>query len=286
MKKFLQALNSTYLARPLYQRIAIVLIVFSFLIVGTQNLQIFPGAVAGLLESRVRDPKTLPEGVSSYFVNTEDGKQLEVWQLPVVDSSSAAIVFHGNGASVSNFFPYQQFFAARGITSYGFDYRGYGKSTGWPSEKGLYLDSDAVIKFVAQMENLAPEKLIIAGVSIGSGPASYAASRIQPKALILFSPYESLPEAIGATPVFGIFKMFSWYEFPVKQFVSTLKSSCMIVVHGTKDTVIPIAQGKTVFGAYSGSGKSSFIEAHGAGHNDILFIAAGDVGGAMSRCEL
>ena len=121
MKSLLKSLNSKYLARPLYQRILIVIVVFSFLIVATQNLQIFPGAVAGLMESTVRDPKTLPEGVSSYFVNTEDGNRLEVWHLPVVDASSAVVIFHGNGASMSNFFPYQKYFAARGLTSFSFD---------------------------------------------------------------------------------------------------------------------------------------------------------------------
>lgn len=286
MRVLLKSLNSKYLERPLYQRVIIVLFVFSFLIVATQNLQIFPGAVAGLLESTKRDPKTLPEGVRSYFVDTEDGNRLEVWHLPVVNASSTVVVFHGNGASMSNFFPYQKYFAARGITSYGFDYRGYGKSTGWPSEKGLYLDSDAVIKFVADMEKIDPEKLIIAGVSIGSGPAAYAAARIQPKALILFSPYESLPEAIGATPVFGVFKVFSWYQFPVKQYVSELKGPCLIVVHGVNDTIIPIAQGRTVAGAYRGSGISTLVEAPSAGHNDILLMAAKEVSHAMTRCAI
>jgi hypothetical protein len=108
------SLNSRYLRLPFYQRIAIVVIVFSFLIVVTQNLQIFPGAVAGLLESTVRDPKTLPEGVSSYFAKTQDNKRLEVWHLPVANSSSTVVIFHGNGASVSNFFSLPEIFCGEG----------------------------------------------------------------------------------------------------------------------------------------------------------------------------
>jgi fermentation-respiration switch protein FrsA (DUF1100 family) len=172
------------------------------------------------------------------------------------------------------------------MTSYGFDYRGYGKSTGWPSEGGLYLDSDAIVKFVADREGVDPGKLVIVGISIGTGPAAYAAARVQPKALILFSPYESLPEAIGATPILGIFSVFSWYEFPVRRYVSQLRESCVIIVHGDKDTVIPVAQGKAVLSGYRGSGTTSFVNPPGAGHNDILFVAAREVSRAMTGCGI
>src|SRR5690606_31161327 len=118
---------------------------------------------------------SLPPGVESVFVKTPDEKQLEVWRLAVAESRYVAIVFHGNAGDVENFFVFQQYLQTLGITSYGFDYRGFGKSSGWPSEEGLYIGSDTVIDYVLDKEGVDPDSLILVGVSIGSGPASYSA---------------------------------------------------------------------------------------------------------------
>ncbi len=266
----LKRLHTRFLALPIWLRLTISSLLFISLMILTQNFQIFPGAVRSILESTERVASTLPKGVESIFIRTRDEEMLEVWRLPAKEAAHVAIIFHGNGATIQNFFPYQRYFKQLGITSYGFVSRGFGMCSGWPSEQGLYLDAEAVVDFVLRNESIAASKLLLVGISIGSGPASYAAFKYNPNALILFSPFQSLPAAVSAVPLFGILHPFTLYEFPVERFVSSLKQTCLLVVHGKKDSVVPFEQGRRVFDSYVGQGFSKFLLAEDAEHNDII----------------
>jgi len=225
----------------------------------------------------------LPAGVESIFVSTEDEKRIELWRLPA-SSSRVAVIFHGNAGDLANFFPYQQYFESIGITSYGFDYRGYGRSTGWPSESGLYLDERAVTNYVMQREKIKSDSLILVGVSIGAGVAAHAANEFKVGTLVLFSPFRSLPDAIRAVPLFGVLHPFSFYSFPVQREVAKLDANCFIVAHGQKDNVIPFAQGQTVYNAYRGKGNTTFLSSPQGSHNDLLFLLHQQLTKSLESC--
>lgn len=258
-----KSLNQRYLSLPLLVRLAVSAFVICSILVLSQDIQIFPGAVM----SYQRNP--LPEDVTVHYVSTSDGEKLESWRLPGTENSPVAIIFHGNAGDVQNFFAYQTLFKHYGLTSYGFDYRGYGKSTGWPSENGLYKDADAILDYVKTKEGVTDKDIILFGISIGTGPASYLARKTNPGALVLLSPFWSLPEAIKST-AFGFLSPFAFHEFPVGENVSALTDTCLILAHGKLDKVIPYEQGKRVFDTYKGTALSIMISPHEAGHNDIL----------------
>ena len=251
----------------------------AILIVWKQDFLIFPGAFQGrarrLTETLERDPSELPKGVSSFFVKTTDGERLEVWSLPAstqseVEPRGTLVFFHGNGGDLFAFFSYLQFFTQAGFNSYTFDYRGYGLSSGHPSEEGLYLDSAAVIEAVAERSGVLPSELWISGLSIGSGPASWSAEKYQAKALVLLAPFASLPEVIRARPLLRFLAPLCAYTFPVAEHVSRLDRTALLVVHGKRDEVIEVSNGKRVHSAYQGTGPHELIIAEAAGHNDIL----------------
>lgn len=231
-----------------------------------------------------RNPNSLPDQVEGVFIHTEDGERLEVWKKTVRDSPAAVVIFHGNAGTVANYYHYQRLFNQAGLTSYGFDYRGYGKSSGWPSEEGLYKDADAVIEFVLKDEQIEVEQLIVVGISIGSGPASYAAEKFKTKVLILYAPFSSLKHAASEVPFFGLLSPFLFHDFPVENRVARLDDSCLIVVHGRQDTIIPFPQGEQVFSAYRGSGLKKFIQLPDAGHNDLLHPSGKPVVKAIADC--
>jgi len=283
--KVLGKVHHNYLSLPIWIRTLITLFVFLIILIYAQNLLIFPGAVLSILESTERNSNTLPERVEGSFITTNDGAHLEIWRLPVKASQKVAVIFHGNGGDVENFFIYQRYFHSIGFTSYGFDYRGYGKSTGWPSERGLYLDTDAAIEFVLGKENIEASQLTLVGISVGSGPAAYGANKFQPKALILFAPFESLPAAVKSTPLLGFLHPFTIYEFPVKQHVSSLRKTCLIVAHGKRDQVIPFKQGDQVFQSYRGSGFSEFLISETAKHNDIIHKIHPQLTTTIQKCS-
>jgi len=266
-------------------RIILAAIAISAIVILTQSIQIFPGAVFSLF-SGTTERTNLPEHVESIFIETADHQRLELWRLPVADSKQVAVIFHGNAGDVANFFPYQQHFAQAGISSYGFDYRGFGRSSGWPTtERGLYLDAEAVVDYVLDREGIKADSLIITGISIGSGPATYITNKIEPGAVMLFSPFISLPEVIRTVPLFGLLYRFSFYQFPVLYNVAALQTACLIVIHGERDDIIPVEQGKAVFAAYQGSGYSELIISEVASHNDLLFRLERSFSQILQRCK-
>lgn len=250
----------------------------------TQNIQIFPGAFISLLSSSKRLPSDLPDGVENIFIKTTDNEHIEIWKLEVPGSKKVALIFHGNGGDVANFFPYQKYFQSIGISSYGVDYRGYGKSSGWPSEKGLYIDGKSAMNYLLKHENSSEKDVIVVGISIGSGAAAHVAKHSSPGALVIFSPFTSLPDLVKTMPLFGILHPFTLYTFPVKDDVQSLENTCLIVTHGEKDTVIPHSHGKAVFSAYRGSSYNTFINSSEAGHNDILFKVYSKLTDAIENC--
>jgi fermentation-respiration switch protein FrsA (DUF1100 family) len=261
-------------------------LIVALVLVLIQDVQVYPGAAFSLFTSNTRDPKTLPTGVSSSFVETADSKRLELWRLspePEYDTGFHAIVFHGNAATVDNFFPYQQWLQAVGITSYDFDYRGYGHSSGWPSENGLYLDAEAVWKHLTEELKIPRERILIVGISIGTGPATYLAREKQPLALLLFAPYASLRAVARATPVFGHLAVFLWSTFPASDYIAGLKNTVVFAAHGSRDSVISSDNTSVLEGRYRGSGGFHKFIYEAATHNDILYHASDDMARAVLK---
>ena len=265
------SLNQRYLMQPLIIRFMISIFVIIFILILLQNPQIFPGAVVSIFNKSERNPNSLPEQVESIFIDTKDQKKIEAWRLGNDNSKQVAIIFHGNGGDVANFFSYQEYFKSMEITSYGFDYRGYGKSTGWPTEKGINLDGEAVIEYLIQRENILPKDIIIVGVSIGSGPASYIADKYQVGTLLLYSPFTSLKNAVKSQKILGFLHPFLIYKFPVLDHIKNLGNTCLIVAHGKRDGIIPFSQGQEIYLEHKKIGKSYLEISKTAGHNDILF---------------
>ena len=207
-----------------------------------QDFIIFPAASSGLWSKKgpVKN-RNLPDGVKPLWLKTSDGKTLEAWSYGEKTRKAGnrvAIIFHGNGGNLENFFPYQEWLAGIGLKSYSFDYRGYGLSNGWPSESGIYIDAETVWNEVIKQEATSPEQIILVAISIGSGPAAYLAQEKQAGAAIFFTAYTSLPE-IAAKSI--LFRPFGWllrYDFPVKEYLENYKG-CLILTHAEDDEVIP-----------------------------------------------
>ena len=255
--------------RPSLRKIVLRSIVGVFIVAAviilTQDVQIFPGIF--LIENT---SAPLPEGVTRHAVLTEDGESINVWRLPAISQSPkkfSAIVMHGNYGTVRDFFAIQRWFQKQGITSYGYDFRGYGLSTGWPSERGLYQDSAAVWKFIQEQDDIEPDSLVVFGLSIGTGIAAELASKLKPAALVLVSPYASLPEVAKDQPVTGLLAPFLRYDLPTAKYVSNLSSTCLLLAHADNDTIISYRNSDLVLAAYHGQGMIERYTSHTAGHN-------------------
>jgi fermentation-respiration switch protein FrsA (DUF1100 family) len=196
---------------------------------------------------------------------TGDGVRLQAWALAHPAPRARIVYFHGNGGNLSVWAPILTGIARQGYAVLAFDYRGYGLSTGRPTESGLYRDVDAVIeRFWSGSQPTVP--VLYWGRSLGVAMAAYAATRRAPDGLILESGFPDVWSLVRSVPPLLLFAPFSTYRFPSAGFLQRVTAP-VLVVHGDADRVIPIAQGRALFSRITGP--KQFVTIRGGDHNDL-----------------
>lgn len=170
-------------------------------------------------------------------LTTADGETINaIWFKTEQASKGLVLYFHGNKGTLQRWGQYHPDFINRGYDCLFIDYRGYGKSSGSPSEQGLYRDAEAAWAWAIQQ--YAPENIVLFGRSLGTGVASYLAVQTQPKQLILETPYNSIKGVAYA------FAPILWLPVDPKPNFSNQRNlpqvQCPVfIVHGTEDEVVP-----------------------------------------------
>jgi uncharacterized protein len=198
-------------------------------------------------------------------VDTADGEHLRAWVMRAATPRANVVYFHGNGANLSNWTPVLTGIVRRGYSVLAFDYRGYGVSTGHPTERGLYRDVDAIVSR-ASFGAAAGVPTIYWGRSLGGTMAAYAATVQPPDGLILESGFVNARAAVRDTALV-ILSLFSSYRFPTAEFANRA-SRPVLVMHGTTDSVIPFALGEELFDTLEVP--KQFVVIQGGDHNDTV----------------
>src|SRR5215471_6983323 len=129
-------------------------------------------------------PRTLGIAYAPLTIHTVDGEQLRAWRMDAPSPRAHILYYHGNGGNLSNWAPILVAIVRRGYSVTALDYRGFGLSTGRPTERGLYRDVDAFVRDAWPDEN--PKiPTIHWGRSLGTAMAAYAATVRKPDGLIL-----------------------------------------------------------------------------------------------------
>src|SRR5262245_58092627 len=81
-------------------------------------------------------------------ITTADGERLRAWRMDAPSPKARVLYFHGNGGNLSNWAPILAAIVRHGYSVAALDYRGYGLSSGHPTERGLYHDADAFVRAV------------------------------------------------------------------------------------------------------------------------------------------
>ena len=202
-------------------------------------------------------------------IHTIDGEKLNAWYIPAGKNSCGKTVLfcHGNAGSLSHRIETLKLIHSLGLSVLIFDYRGYGISTGMPSEDGIITDAEAAYAYL--LKNIEPDetRIIIWGRSLGGPVAAKLASEHNASVCILESTFTSLPDI--AAYRFKLFpgKLLCRYRFPTIEYVSKIDMP-LLVVHSLEDEIIPYRMGKELFRA--ASEPKEFLEIHGS-HNDCYF---------------
>ena len=247
------------LIRPAIALIAIVAVLAVLVRLIESRFAFFP--VAG----ETLPPREPGVELDTFSIATRDGEQLRGWALLPAASRARVLYFHGNGGNLSIWAPILAGIARRGYSVLAFDYRGYGNSTGRPSERGLYRDVDAVLeRFWSASPTGTP--VIYWGRSLGTAAAAYAAGRRAPDGLILEAPFPDARSLVRSSPPLAFLALFSTYRFPTAEFLERVTAPVM-VMHGDCDSVIPLVQGQALFEKVPGP--KHFFTIRGGDHNDV-----------------
>ncbi len=181
-------------------------------------------------------------------VETSDGLVLEGWYKPADASHPTLIFFHGNAGNL-----YGRGIEARRFMDegYGFllaEYRGYGGNPGHPAEQGLYNDARAYIDWLIA-HGVPQNKIVLSGQSLGTGVAvKMAVEYPHAAALILSSPYTSLPDVAAGTYFFVPVRLLMLDRFDSFALIRKITMP-VLILHGEKDRVVPFALGKALYDA-------------------------------------
>jgi fermentation-respiration switch protein FrsA (DUF1100 family) len=214
-------------------------------------------------------------GVQDVEFATADGTRIHGWWWPRPDADGALLYCHGNAGNLSHRGPgLPALRQTLKLSILIFDYPGYGRSDGSPSEAGCYAAADAAYEWLARVQNVPPERIVLYGKSLGGGVAVDLATRRPHRALVLVKTFTSIPDMAQRQ-----FPFLPARWLVRNRFDSLAKiRQCprpVFVSHGDCDTLIPFAHGQRLFAA--ANEPKRFFAMHGCDHNDPLnpdFLAA------------
>jgi len=203
------------------------------------------------------------------WLETDDGERLHAWYVPVAAARATLLFCHGNAGNISHRLESLRIFNALGLNVLLFDYRGYGLSTGRPTETGTYRDADAAWRYLTDVRRIAPQDIVIAGRSLGAAVAAELASRTAPAAVVLESAFISVP-AMAA-------EIYPWlppglpglYRYDNRARLPQVTRP-LLLVHSRDDEIIPAAHARALFAA--AREPKHYLELRG-GHNDAILAS-------------
>ncbi len=202
-------------------------------------------------------------------MRASDGTRLHALWWPQPAKSPVILFFHGNAQNNFAWALVRQDLEALGCRMLLPDYRGYGKSEGRPSEQGLYLDGQAALDWLAS-EGVAENEVILVGKSLGGGVACHLVPERPFLGLVLESTFTSLANVASRLFPFAPSGSILPESYPSAEKLAR-KACPLLVVHGTLDALIPVAEGKALH-RLAPEPKELFL-VEGAGHNDVSLVA-------------
>ena len=126
------------------------------------------------------------------YFNSKDGTKLNAWYIAPNKNKPVILFSHGNGGNISYFFDMLIPFAQEGYGIFIYDYRGYGNSSGFPYENGLYNDLRGAVNYLNKEKNISDKDIILWGLSVGGGVTSKIANENEFKAVIFQSTFTNI----------------------------------------------------------------------------------------------
>jgi fermentation-respiration switch protein FrsA (DUF1100 family) len=220
----------------------------------------------------VQVPTDIGLQYESVRINTTDGFTLDGWFVPVDKARRVILFLHGNAGNISHRLDSIRIFNKLGLGTLIIDYRGYGSSTGTPTEAGTYLDAEAAWRYLVEERGFSPQDIIICGRSLGGAVAVHLASQQKPAALIVESTFTSVPDLAAELYPWLPARWLCRFRYDSLQKIRYVTCP-VLVVHSSRDEIIPARHGRMLFS--EARAVKEFLEISGS--HDAGFLTSGNL---------
>ena len=203
------------------------------------------------------------------YFESGDGNDLHGWLFSAPEKGPVLLFCHGNAGNISHRLENIRLLVDRGLQVFIFDYRGYGRSSGRPSEAGIYRDGLAAYDHLVQRLGISRGDIIAFGRSLGAAVALEIALQRKVRCLVMESAFTSTKGMAGTMFVFGLLAPFLPAHYANLDKIPRLMVP-KLIIHGREDKIVPFAMGKKLF--ESASRPKLFYPMDGAGHNDTYIV--------------
>jgi fermentation-respiration switch protein FrsA (DUF1100 family) len=200
--------------------------------------------------------------VQDVWLTSSDGTRIHAWWLPNAGAQDAVLFCHGNAGNLSHRQQLRTLWQESGHSVLIFDYPGFGRSEGEPSEAGCYAAADAAYNWLVR--RVAPERVVLFGQSLGGGVATDLAVRQRHRALVLFKTFTSIPDVAQRQCVILPARWLVRNRFDNLTKIARCPGP-VFIAHGANDHLIPFAQGERLFAA--APEPKRFFPMPGVGHH-------------------
>lgn len=214
-------------------------------------------------------PEILEREGEEVWLEAADGVRINAFFRSAPAARQVLLWFHGNAENIGYGLDHLQTLAKLGVSVLAVDYRGYGKSAGKPDEAGVYRDADAAYDYLVKMRHYPAQNIIVYGHSLGGAVAVNLASRRACGGLIVQSSFTSARAMAQRMFSIPLIAYAAKSRFDSEQRIRQVHAP-ILIVHGTRDEVVPFAMGEQLFAA--APEPKRFYPIQGAGHNDLMEV--------------
>ncbi|MCK4835482.1 MAG: alpha/beta hydrolase [Candidatus Aminicenantes bacterium] len=217
----------------------------------------------------LQTPKSINLEYQEICYQTSDDVLISAWFIPTKKPKATILFCHGNAGNISHRLESIKIFHHLQLSTFIFDYRGYGQSEGRTTEKGTYLDAEAAWNYLVNELKISNNKIIVFGRSLGGSIAAWLAQKHNPRGLIVESSFTSIPE-LGAKlyPIFPV-KLLSHFKYNTSKYLK--KINCpVLIIHSLDDEIISYSNGQKLYD--SALSPKEFLSIRGS-HNEGFILS-------------
>jgi hypothetical protein len=197
----------------------------------------------------VATPEDVGLAYEEVTLTADDGVQLAAWYVPAGGESRGTILYcHGNAGNISTRLPTMHLCHRLGLDILAFDYRGYGRSEGRPSEEGTYRDARAAWEYLVHDRGVEPRRIVVVGRSLGGAIASRLACDREVAGVSLECAFTAVPDVAAEKFWFLPARWLTRIQYPTIEHVRRLDCPVMIC-HSPEDRLIPFHHGEQLYAA-------------------------------------